>query len=95
MIGVLEKYRLDFCWAGDKSLEAAVGEAGILLETVLFDMRLALTEFNAEQADWNSCRPGCSHAAHCRPASRLSPEGVASDGEARSPCARDSWPGRR
>ena len=29
-------------------------EAGILLETVLSDMRLALTEFNAEQADWNS-----------------------------------------
>ena len=54
MIGVLEKYRLDYCWAGDKSLEAAVGEAGILLETVLSDMRLALTEFNAEQADWNS-----------------------------------------
>jgi regulator of cell morphogenesis and NO signaling len=54
MIGVLEKYRLDYCWAGDKSLEAAVGKAGIPLETVLSDMRLALTEFNAEQADWNS-----------------------------------------
>ena len=43
MIGVLEKYRLDYCWAGEKSLEAAANEAGILLEVVLSEMRLALT----------------------------------------------------
>jgi iron-sulfur cluster repair protein YtfE (RIC family) len=43
MIGVLEKYRLDFGWGGDKSLESAAAEAGILLETVLSEMRLALT----------------------------------------------------
>jgi len=54
MIGVLEKYRLDFCWAGDKSLEAATAEAGVPLETVLSEMRLALTQCRAEQADWNT-----------------------------------------
>ncbi len=54
MIGVLEKYRLDFCWAGDKSLESAAAEAGIPLETVLSEMRLALTQRRAEQADWNT-----------------------------------------
>jgi regulator of cell morphogenesis and NO signaling len=54
MIGVLEKYRLDFCRDGDKSLEAAAAEAGVPLETVLSEMRLALTQCRAEQADWNT-----------------------------------------
>jgi len=54
MIGVLEKYRLDFCWAGDKSLEAAAAEAGVPLETVLSEMRRAVTQCRAEQADWNT-----------------------------------------
>jgi regulator of cell morphogenesis and NO signaling len=54
MIGVLEKYRLDYCWAGEKSLEAAADEAGIPLEAVLSEMRLALTEFNEAQIDWNN-----------------------------------------
>ena len=53
-IAVLEKYRLDFCWAGDKSLEAAAAEAGVPLKTVLSEMRLAVTECRAEQADWNT-----------------------------------------
>jgi regulator of cell morphogenesis and NO signaling len=54
MIGVLEKYRLDYCWAGEKSLEVAAAEAGIQLEAVLSEMRLELTEFKAEQIDWNT-----------------------------------------
>ena len=37
-IAVLEKYRLDFCWAGDKLLEAAAAEAGVPLETILREM---------------------------------------------------------
>lgn len=53
-IAVLEKYHLDFCWAGDKSLEAAAAEAGVPFENVLSEMRLALTECRAEQADWNT-----------------------------------------
>ena len=53
-IAVLEKYRLDFCWAGDKSLEAAAAEAGIPLETILCEMGWALTTCRAEQADWNT-----------------------------------------
>lgn len=53
-IAVLEKYHLDFCWAGDKSLEAAAAEAGIPLETILCEMGSALTACRAEQADWNT-----------------------------------------
>ena len=53
-IAVLEKYRLDFCWAGDKSLEATAAEAGIPLETILCEMGWALTTCRAEQADWNT-----------------------------------------
>ena len=53
-IAVLEKYRLDFCWAGDKSLEAAAAEAGVPLETILCEMGSALTTGGAEQADWNT-----------------------------------------
>ena len=79
-IGVLEKYRLDFCWAGDKSLEAAAAEAGVPLETVLCEMVSALTERRGRSARLEHCRPGRSHAVHCRPASRISPQGVASDG---------------
>ena len=37
-IAVLEKDRLDFCWAGDKSLNAAAAEAGVPLETILCEM---------------------------------------------------------
>ena len=54
MIGVLEKYHLDYCWAGEKSLEAAANEAGILLEVALSEMQLALTEVKAEQIEWNT-----------------------------------------
>jgi len=54
MIGVLEKYRLDFCWAGDKSLEAATAEAGVPLEAVLCEMESALTNCGEEQPDWNT-----------------------------------------
>ena len=53
-IGVLEKYRLDFCWAGDKSLEAAAAEAGVPLETVLCEMGSALTSGGEDQPDWNT-----------------------------------------
>ena len=53
-IAVLEKYRLDFCGAGDKSLEAAAAEAGIPLETILCEMGLALATRRAEQPDWNT-----------------------------------------
>ena len=53
-IAVLEKYHLDFCWAGDKSLEAAAAEAGVPLETVLSEMGLALTQCRVEQPDWNN-----------------------------------------
>ena len=53
-IGVLEKYRLDFCWAGDKSLEAAAAEAGVPLETVLCEMVSALTSGGEDQPDWNT-----------------------------------------
>lgn len=53
-IAVLEKYRLDFCWAGDKPLEAAAAEAGVPLETILCEMGSALTTCSAEQADWNT-----------------------------------------
>jgi len=53
-IAVLEKYRLDFCWAGDKSLDTAAAEAGIPLETILCEMGSALTTCRAEQADWNT-----------------------------------------
>jgi len=53
-IAVLEKYRLDFCWAGDKSLEAAAAKAGVPLETILGEMRSALTTCRAEQANWNT-----------------------------------------
>jgi len=52
-IGVLEKYHLDFCWAGDKSLEAAAAEAGVPLETVLCEMVSALTSGGEDQPDWN------------------------------------------
>ena len=53
-IAVLEKYRLDFCGAGDKSLEAAAAEAGIPLETILCEMGSALTTCRAEQPDWDT-----------------------------------------
>jgi regulator of cell morphogenesis and NO signaling len=53
-IAVLEKYRLDFCWAGDKSLEAAAAEAGVPLETILYEMGSALTRCGEEQRDWKT-----------------------------------------
>lgn len=53
-IAVLEKYRLDFCWAGDKSLESAAAEAGVPLETILCEIGLALTGCRAEQIDWHT-----------------------------------------
>lgn len=53
-IAVLEKYRLDFCWAGDKSLETAAAEVGVPLGTILCEMGSALTTCSAEQADWNT-----------------------------------------
>jgi len=53
-IGVLEKYRLDFCWAGDKSLETAAAEAGVPLETVLCEMASALASRGKNQPAWNT-----------------------------------------
>lgn len=53
-IAVLEKYRLDFCRDGDKSLDAAAAEAGVPLETILCGMESALTTCRGEQADWNA-----------------------------------------
>src|SRR3954471_16285233 len=53
-IAVLQKYRLDFCWAGDKSLEAAAAEAGVPLKTILYEMGSALTRCGEEQRDWKT-----------------------------------------
>ena len=53
-IAVLEKYRLDFCWAGDKSLEAAAAEAGVPMETILCEMESALRKCGEEQPDWST-----------------------------------------
>ena len=41
LIPVLEKYNLDFCCGGKKSLSAACAEKNITLETVLEEMKLA------------------------------------------------------
>ena len=53
-IPVFEKHHLDFCWTGDKTLEVVAAEGGVLLETVLSDLRLAVAEHETEQPDWNA-----------------------------------------
>jgi regulator of cell morphogenesis and NO signaling len=53
-IPVFEKHHLDFCWTGDKTLEVVAAEGGVLLETVLSDLRLAVAEHETEQPDWTA-----------------------------------------
>jgi hypothetical protein len=59
-IAVLEKYRLDFCGAGDKSLEAAAAEAGVPLQTILYEtgspIRARLARYGLPEARGGSAR---------------------------------------